>query len=177
MGAQRIIIVVLVFLAMEPVAYLAHRYLMHGVGWVLHASHHRTRTTRLEANDAFPVIFAAFAITAFAIGTAQRTSVLVLTAIGVTAYGAIYAFVHDIYIHQRLGKLPKIELLEKLKRAHRLHHLFNGEPYGMLFPVVPTKVKRRYDALVSSMKADFGEDLELLENWDLGSRSKYVIVE
>ena len=29
---------------MEGVAYVAHRWVMHGFGWFLHESHHRPRT-------------------------------------------------------------------------------------------------------------------------------------
>ena len=29
--------------AMEGVAYVAHRWVMHGPGWFLHESHHRPR--------------------------------------------------------------------------------------------------------------------------------------
>ena len=46
---------VLVFLvtlaAMEGFAYVMHRWVMHGPGWFLHASHHRPRLGFWEAND------------------------------------------------------------------------------------------------------------------------------
>ncbi len=52
----------LLFLAtvamMEGVAYAAHRWVMHGPGWFLHASHHRARTGNWELNDLYAVIFA-----------------------------------------------------------------------------------------------------------------------
>ena len=48
----------LTILAMEAVAYGAHRWVMHGPGWFLHASHHRRRTGRFEANDLYALIFA-----------------------------------------------------------------------------------------------------------------------
>ena len=47
-----------VFAGMELAAWLMHRYLMHGPLWILHASHHRPRTGRFEANDLFGVFFA-----------------------------------------------------------------------------------------------------------------------
>src|SRR3546814_6507318 len=53
---------ILIFLAtvaaMEGFAYVMHRWVMHGPGWFLHASHHRERTGRWEANDLYFVIFA-----------------------------------------------------------------------------------------------------------------------
>ena len=45
-------------IAMEGVAYAAHRWVMHGPGWILHESHHRARTGRFELNDLYAVIFA-----------------------------------------------------------------------------------------------------------------------
>ena len=44
--------------AMELFAYAAHRWIMHGPGWFLHASHHRVRTGAFELNDLYGVIFA-----------------------------------------------------------------------------------------------------------------------
>ena len=44
--------------AMEGFAYVMHRWVMHGPGWFLHASHHRPRTGHWEANDLYFVIFA-----------------------------------------------------------------------------------------------------------------------
>lgn len=130
------VIVAASFLLMEVVSYLAHRFLMHGPGMRLHASHHAAWRSRVEANDLFPVSFAAVTILGMALGSAwPRLEVLLPVGAGVTAYGAAYLFVHDVYIHARLGRLPEVGVLEWLKAAHRLHHLYGGEPYGMLLPV------------------------------------------
>lgn len=137
------------FVAMEPLTYAAHRWVMHGVGWVLHRSHHRRRRIvtwrdRFEANDWFPVAFATITIGAMAAGTGLRSAaVLVPVGVGVTAYGAAYAFVHDVYIHARIGRLPVLAPLERLRDAHAIHHLFGGEPYGMLCPIVPAELRAR----------------------------------
>lgn len=45
-------------IAMEGFAYVMHRWVMHGPGWFLHASHHRPRAGRWELNDLYAVIFA-----------------------------------------------------------------------------------------------------------------------
>ena len=37
------ILFLLTIVAMEAVAYAAHRWVMHGPGWFLHKSHHRPR--------------------------------------------------------------------------------------------------------------------------------------
>src|ERR1700710_1444093 len=44
--------------AMEVVAYVAHRWVMHGVGWFLHESHHRAHSGNWDLIDLYAVIFA-----------------------------------------------------------------------------------------------------------------------
>lgn len=137
-------IIAATFVVMEPMTYLAHRYVMHGLGWVLHASHHRARVGRFEANDAFPVVFAGLTILAMAAGASwPSVHLLEVVGFGVTAYGMAYMFVHDVYIHARLGKLKSRRYLEWLKESHRIHHLYGAEPYGMLLPVVPAELRTR----------------------------------
>ena len=36
-----LVVVVAAFVAMEPITYLVHRFVFHGVGMFLHRSHHR----------------------------------------------------------------------------------------------------------------------------------------
>lgn len=125
---------------MEPVTALTHRYVMHGIGRVLHRSHHTATRSRhgFEANDAFPVMFAAVVVTGLAIGlNVPGWSSLVPVGVGITAYGAAYALVHDVYIHRRLAVIGgrRLPVLERLAAAHRVHHDRNGAPYGMLLPV------------------------------------------
>lgn len=140
------------FVAMEPVAYAAHRWVMHGPGRRWHDSHHRLPTLdgrqHLEANDLYPVCFAAATVAATALGGRHRGVRPV--AAGVTAYGLAYAFVHDVAIHRRLGgtggtgngdllaPVPGSRLMERLRTAHARHHATGGEPYGMLLPFTGT---------------------------------------
>ena len=142
--------VVVAFLLMEPLTYLVHRYVMHGLGRRFHRSHHRRWPRRsadegfLEANDVFPAVFAAVTMVALAIGLNVRgLTALVPVCVGATLYGAAYAFVHDAYIHQRLPVRWQHRHLDRLADAHALHHRFGGEPYGMLWPVVPAGVRDR----------------------------------
>jgi beta-carotene 3-hydroxylase len=141
------LIIGLAFVLMEPVTYAAHRWVMHGIGVRLHRSHHRSvALRRLEANDWFPVMFGAVVMIAMAIGfNAPGWSVLVPIGVGVTLYGAAYALVHDGYIHRRIPGIGQRQsaVLERLADAHRLHHRFNSEPYGMLLPIVPAALKAR----------------------------------
>jgi beta-carotene 3-hydroxylase len=135
----------LAFVAMEPFTYLSHRFVMHGIARRIHRSHHVASAHGWEANDAFPMAFAAVAMLAtFAAyqGIAGRWILPVVA--GVAVYGAIYAAVHDLYIHRRLPLFRRRHaVLERLAEAHRIHHLFGGEPYGMLLPLVPSSLRAR----------------------------------
>jgi beta-carotene 3-hydroxylase len=139
-------LVVVAFVLMEPVAYLAHRNLMHGrfgQGW--HRGHHQVRTTTFERNDLFPVVAAAFTIVLIAAGTfADGAASLAWVGAGITLYGAAYLFVHDLYIHRRVAAFTWTWApLERVREAHRIHHLWGGEPFGFLFPVVPAALRER----------------------------------
>ncbi len=138
-------IVAISFVAMEPFTYLAHRFVMHGCAMAWHRSHHATRAGRFERNDLFPVVFAGIAAVAVAAGfNLPHLGRLVSVVVGVGGYGAAYLFVHDLYIHRRLPALrARFGPLDHLAEAHALHHRFGGEPYGMLFPIVPTSVRAR----------------------------------
>jgi beta-carotene 3-hydroxylase len=70
---------------------------------------------------------------------------LVPAGVGITLYGAAYALVHDGYIHRRVGWFGdrRVDALERLAEAHRIHHLYNAAPYGMLLPVVPRELRDR----------------------------------
>ena len=144
-----LLVVLLAFVAMEPVTYLVHRFVMHGPGLVWHRSHHaragRGADARFERNDWFPVVFASSTITMMLIGSlVPAVSLLVPVGAGITAYGLAYLFVHDIYIHRRLVPgLGRRRSLERLAGAHDVHHRFGTEPYGMLVPVIPARLRER----------------------------------
>ena len=145
-GAASLLIAVLAFVAMEPVTAATHRWVMHGVGEYLHRSHHRQRAARFEMNDWYPVMFAALVnLALFAGFNWDGFGALVPAGIGVTVYGALYALVHDVYIHGRLGwfRHRRVAAFDRLAEAHRIHHLYNAAPYGMLVPVVPPELRER----------------------------------
>ena len=128
-----ILIGLFAFMAMELVSYLAHRYLYHGIGWVFHKSHHSRREGPFELNDIFPMIFATISIALILWGLAADLPAIVAAAVGVSAYGMLYFFVHDLYIHRRIRSLPlRIPFLLAVKKAHAIHHKYGGEPYGLL---------------------------------------------
>ncbi|MDP9389343.1 MAG: sterol desaturase family protein [Actinomycetota bacterium] len=137
-------IVAAALVAMEGVSYLTHRFVMHGFGIGLHRSHHDTGEGGFELNDLYPLMFSSVAIAIFAVGTLASARSLVLVGVGITLYGVSYLFVHEIYIHRRLDLVRRRwRVLEWLKASHRVHHLFGGEPYGMLLPLVPKELRRR----------------------------------
>ncbi len=119
-----VIIAVVVALAMEPISGAIHRYVGHGVGWVLHRSHHETPVKGPELNDVIPAVSALVAIALMVIGVyVPGYSALAAVATGATIYGGVYFIIHDIYIHRRLPLLPqRIALLEPYKQAHLKHH-------------------------------------------------------
>lgn len=129
-----ILILTAAFIAMEFVSYLAHRFLYHGIGWVFHKSHHEPRQGVFEWNDVFPLMFASIAITIMVYGLSDSSRMdLVAASIGISAYGIVYFFIHDVYVHRRAKWMKiRIPFLMKLKRAHAIHHAYGGEPYGLL---------------------------------------------
>lgn len=111
------------FAGMEAVAYLMHRYLMHGPLWFLHASHHAPRRGVLEWNDVFGVFFALPSIVLIYLGTHGHPLALAV-GLGMTAYGAAYFGFHDVIVHRRVRTryVPSHPYLRRIVRAHLVHH-------------------------------------------------------
>lgn len=112
-------------LFMEGVAYVAHRWVMHGPGWFLHESHHRARTGPFELNDLYAVIFAVPSFVLL-LGGVQLGWWPGFTWIGagIAGYGAIYFGFHDVIVHRRLPHryVPRSGYMKRIIQAHRLHH-------------------------------------------------------
>ncbi len=135
------------FLVMESVAWLAHKYLMHGFLWFLHKDHHKKDDGQVfEKNDFFFLIFATPAILLFLYGTLYGHVIPMAIAGGITLYGFCYFLVHDIFIHQRFKWFRNTNnlYLKAIRRAHKMHHKHlgkeDGECFGMLW--VPFKYFR-----------------------------------
>lgn len=120
-----ILLFVATVLLMEGFAYVMHRWVMHGPGWFLHASHHRPRTGNWEWNDLYAVIFAIPSIILL-LGGVQMGWWPGCTWIGagIAAYGAIYFGFHDIIVHKRLPHryVARSAYMKRIVQAHRLHH-------------------------------------------------------
>ena len=128
------------FVAMEPVAAVVHRTVMHGSGWGWHRSHHARPRPAPEGNDAYPLVIGAVVFAAMLVGhLVEPLRPLLWVGAGLTAYGAAYAVVHDLLVHQRLGRIPLVRsrYVRWVAAAHALHHDDGRAPYGFLVPVVP----------------------------------------
>jgi beta-carotene 3-hydroxylase len=139
-----IIIVVATFALMEAVAWLSHKYLMHGFMWYFHEDHHKHNTNLkpFERNDFFFLIFATPGITLMLIGI-ENFNELFFIGLGITIYGFAYFLIHDVFIHRRLKWLRNIDskYFRAIRKAHKMHHKHlekeKGECFGMLW--VPMK--------------------------------------
>ena len=135
---------------MEGFAYVMHRWVMHGPGWFLHASHHRPRTGHWELNDLYFVIFALPSILLL-LGGVQWGWGSWATAVGagIAAYGAIYLGFHDVIVHQRIPHryVPRSAYMKRIVQAHRLHHVVETREgnvsFGFLIAPAPDVLKRQ----------------------------------
>ncbi|HEU0043232.1 sterol desaturase family protein [Sphingomonas sp.] len=138
--------------AMEGVAYVAHRWVMHGPGWFLHESHHRPRTGNWELNDLYAVIFAVPSIVLIFGGVqAGWWPGCTWIGAGIAAYGAIYFGFHDIIVHRRLPSryLPKSAYMKRIVQAHRLHHVVETREDSVSFGFL---IAPRPEALKAALK-------------------------
>jgi beta-carotene 3-hydroxylase len=138
-----IITFVVTFVGMEAVAWLAHKYLMHGLGWFLHEDHHAPHNKKMEKNDFFFLIFGIPSWLCIMLGMMNHNSISVSVGIGIMVYGLCYIFVHEIFIHQRLKWFRNTDsaYFRAIRYAHKIHHKHlgkeDGECFGMLY--VPRK--------------------------------------
>ena len=138
------LIVIAAFIGMEGVAWLAHKYIMHGMLWKLHKDHHRKESEGfIEHNDFFFLLFAIPGIAALFFGKLYDYNFLFWIGTGITLYGMAYFLIHDIFIHQRfkIFRNSNSVYFKALRRAHKMHHKHltkeDGECFGMLW--VPFK--------------------------------------
>lgn len=131
------------FLMMEFMAWFIHKYIMHGILWVLHKDHHqKDHDSWFERNDAFFLFFAVLSMS-FLMTANESFWYGFPIGFGILAYGIAYFVVHDIFIHQRFKWLRNIDnaYARGVRRAHKIHHKHlgkeQGENFGMLF--VPKK--------------------------------------
>jgi beta-carotene 3-hydroxylase len=135
-----VLLFISIFFLMEFVAWVTHKYVMHGVLWSWHKDHHVKDYSSgpLEKNDLFFVIFAIPGITFLLLGTFSGFVYGTPIGLGITAYGLCYFLVHDVFIHRRLKWFQKSNnfYFRAVRKAHRMHHKYltkeDGESFGML---------------------------------------------
>jgi beta-carotene 3-hydroxylase len=144
---SNLLITLVSFFGMEAVAWLTHKFVMHGLLWRLHKDHHKKESAGFfEHNDFFFLIFALPGIAGLFFGMRNDFSFPFWSGLGITMYGFAYFFVHDIFIHQRFKVLRNIDnkYFKAIRRAHKMHHKHldrnEGECFGMLW--VPLKYFR-----------------------------------
>ncbi|OKL40184.1 fatty acid hydroxylase [Pontibacter flavimaris] len=142
-------IMLLTFVAMEGVAWLMHKYVLHGFLWGLHRSHHTHHQHVFEWNDLFFAYYGLLAMLFFIFGSDPIDYRFWIGA-GITLYGVAYFLIHDVFIHRRIkvfGKTSSV-YLKALNMAHKVHHKAQGkhgsESFGMLW-VAPRYFRQAYD--------------------------------
>lgn len=123
---------------MEPLAWLIHKYLLHGPLWWLHRSHHVPVQGFFERNDWVAVFYGVLSAGLVIWGDLQSHWVF-WVGLGIGVYGALYFLLHDVLVHQRLRwrLRPTHRYLRRLVRAHKLHHKHlqreGSEAFGFLY--------------------------------------------
>ncbi len=128
------------FLFWEFVAWFTHKYIMHGLLWVWHKSHHTVHDHVLEKNDRFAVVFSLPSIALFYYGSMVSYNPFVLAvAFGILCYGVFYVVFHDVVVHQRIKWKPlrQSHYLKRMIHAHYVHHSKHTrkdcEAFGFLY--------------------------------------------
>lgn len=144
------------FLAMEGVAWAVHRYVMHGIGWGWHRSHHEPhgpgRWGWLELNDLYAVLFGVGAVALIWAASRDGYAPLYFVGVGISLYGLVYFIAHDVLVHRRvpLKWTPKRGYLKRLVQAHRLHHATQAREGAVSFGFLYAPPVRRLKAQLQS---------------------------
>lgn len=120
-----ILLIIGTFFFMEGVAWFTHKYIMHGVLWSWHRSHHKVHHHPLERNDLFALVFSIPSILTINIGHHfPEFRWLFYVGIGILGYGIFYFIFHDVIVHRRI-KIPfkaKSKYMKRIMKAHYVHH-------------------------------------------------------
>lgn len=129
--------VLLGFVLMECFVHGFHKYIMHGLLWRIHQTHHKKAKGWFELNDVFLLFFASLGIGLIMMGLPTMTPAFWFGC-GVSLYGMTNFFFHDIVIHRRMKWTRAIRnpYVQGIIRAHHAHHKHTdnstGEEYGLL---------------------------------------------
>lgn len=128
------------FVGMEGVAWLTHKYIMHGIMWNWHESHHVHHKNLLEKNDLFSVVFGISSTLTIIVGSEfPEYGYLFWIGLGIAIYGIFYFIFHDIIVHRRvkIKYKAKNSYMKRLIKAHYVHHEVHSkegaEAFGFLY--------------------------------------------
>lgn len=119
-----IIIMFVTFFFMEFMAWFTHKYIMHGILWTWHKSHHSIRKGFFEKNDLFAVVFSIPAMFLIIMGSYLKIYEIMFVGFGITMYGIFYLIFHDIIVHRRINIRFKAKsgYMKRIMNAHYIHH-------------------------------------------------------
>ena len=128
------------FLFWEFVAWFSHKYIMHGILWSWHKSHHSKHDHKLERNDLFALVFSLPSIGLFYyFSQVNYNPYMLAVGLGIFCYGVFYLVFHDIIVHQRIRWRPakRSRYLQRMIHAHYVHHSKHTrdgcEAFGFLY--------------------------------------------
>jgi beta-carotene 3-hydroxylase len=149
-------IMLITFVVMEGVAWVMHKYVLHGFLWFLHKSHHTRHNHAFELNDLFFAYYGTLAMLFFVFGS-EPIDYRFWVGAGITLYGVAYFLIHDVFIHRRIkmfGNTSSV-YLKALNMAHKVHHKAKGkcgsESFGMLW-VSPRYFRSAYEIVKNQEK-------------------------
>lgn len=134
-----IALLIITFFFMEFVAWFTHKYIMHGILWSWHRSHHTLRKGFFERNDLFAIVFSIPAMILIITGSYFGIPEIMFIGFGITAYGIFYVVFHDIIVHRRVPIKYKARSLymKRIMNAHYIHHKKHTkegcEAFGFLY--------------------------------------------
>ncbi|WP_057936859.1 sterol desaturase family protein [Algoriphagus resistens] len=140
--------IILGFVLMEFSGWVIHKYLMHGPLWIIHKTHHEHSDSFFELNDLFSLLFGSIAVLLIVKGVGELDYRFWI-GIGITVYGMLYFYLHDILIHRRVRWLerPKNEFLKGVFKAHQAHHQCREKERAVSFGLflVPKKYFKKQE--------------------------------
>ncbi len=128
------------FIGMEGIAWLTHKYIMHGFMWRWHQSHHVHHNDKVEKNDLFSVVFGiSSTLTIIAGAEIPALWPLFYIGLGIATYGIFYFIFHDIIVHRRVKIKYKAtsRYMKRIMKAHYVHHEVHtkegAQAFGFLY--------------------------------------------
>jgi len=120
---------------MEGISWLMHKYLQHGVLWILHKDHHEYTKGKLEKNDVFTFFFTLLTMGLLIFGFLDGFDYKFWFGLGIFLYGMGFFLYHDMVFHKRIKikYKPKNKYLKRIIHAHKMHHQKSTSNSGVSF--------------------------------------------